>query len=94
MRDKIQRKSILLLLGVTKAVASTNKTVPGRWTEFINSIRVTSQTAHLKLIQIDEKAALEFYDMEKDFKRRIGRGKLYTKSDIEDARHRIEKVDF
>ena len=81
-------------MGVTKAIASTERSVPGRWHELFDTIRVSSQTAHLKLIEIDEDVASEFYDMEEEFKRRIGRGQLYRKKDIEMAQERIDKINF
>jgi hypothetical protein len=94
LQDRITRKTILLLLGVTKAVASTQRTIPGKWHNVFDSVRVSSQTAHLKLIEVDREAAAEFYDMEEEFRRKIGKGKLYEESDIDDARQRIERVDF
>jgi len=92
--EKIVRKIVLVLLGVTKAVGSTQKTIPGKWHNLIDSIKVSSQTAHLKLIEVDEEAAADFYDMEEEFKRKIGRGKLYCKEDLDLAQKRVEKVDF
>jgi len=94
IRKKITHKVVLALLGVTKAVASTQRSIPGKWHNLIDSIRVSSQTAHLKLIEVDEEAARDFYNMEEEFKRRIGKGKLYCDDDLETARARVESVEF
>ena len=82
----------LFLLGVTKAISSTQITLPGRWHDMFSSVRISSQTIHLKLIEADREAAMEFYDLEEGFKRKIGKGKLYTKKDLDLAQKRVDKA--
>ena len=94
IQDSIFRKTVLVLLGVTKAVASTQRSIPGKWHNIVDSVKVSSQTVHLKLIEFDEEAAKDFYDMEEEFRRRIGKEKLYCDEDLEMARERIERVEF
>ena len=94
LRANLKRRICLVLLGVTKLVGSTQKTVPGKWNNLVDSIKVSSQTLHLKLIEVDGKAANEFYDMEKRFKRRLGIGKFYDKRDLKIAKKRAEKLEI
>ena len=92
--QNLYQKTLLALLGVTKAISSTERSIPGKWHNVIDSVRVSSQTAHIKLIEADPETAKEFYNWEKDFKRKIGKEKLYTQDDIREAKKRINRVEF
>jgi len=94
IQDRIAHKTVLVFLGLTKAVASTQRSIPGKWHNIVDSVKVSSEAAHLKLIEFDEEAAKDFYNMQEEFRRRIGKEKLYCDEDLEMARERIERVDF
>ena len=91
-RNKATRRIFLCLLGITKAISSAQVTLPGKWNDILNSVRISSHTAHLKLVEVDKDAAIEFYDLEEGFKRKIGRGKLYNKKDLDLAQKRVDKA--
>jgi hypothetical protein len=91
---KIYRRTLLALLGITKLISSTEKTIPGKWHNLIDSVKVSSQILHAQLEVLDEEVAEEYQELEEDLNRKIGKGKLYSEEDLDMARQRIDHVDF
>jgi hypothetical protein len=91
---KIYRKTIFAMLGATKVISSTDKTLPGKWHSVIDSLRASSQAIHAQLTVLDEDLAGEYYELEDEIGKRIGKRKLYSKDDIDLAKSRIESVEF
>lgn len=94
IHQEIYRRALLALLGITKIVSSTDRTIPGKWHNVIDSVKVSSQVLHTHLEVLDEEVAEEYQEMEENLNRKIGKGKLYTEEDLENARQRINRVEF
>jgi uncharacterized protein YqgV (UPF0045/DUF77 family) len=91
---KVYRKTLLALLGITKLVSSTETTIPGKWHNLFDSVKVSSQAVHAQLSILDEEVTEEYQELEQGISRKIGRGKLYTEKDLYNAQKRIENVNF
>ena len=94
IHQEIYRRTLLALLGITKILSSADRTIPGKWHNVFDSVKVSSQVLHTQLSYVDEEVAEEFHEMERDLNRRMGKGKLYSREDIEEARERINRVEF
>lgn len=82
------------MLAITKVVSSTDRSIPGKWHNVVDSVKVSSQVVHAQLSILDEEVTEEYQELEKDVSRRIGKGKLYTKEDLHMAKERINRVEF
>ena len=94
MLEKLYRKTLIGLLGLTKAISCTEKNIPGRWHEVMDSVRASSTVLHVQLSVIDAEVTREYLELEDNFSKKIGNRKLYTDEDLENARKRIEQVEF
>jgi hypothetical protein len=94
IHQEIYRRALLALLGITKIVSSTERTIPGKWHNVIDSVKVSSQVLHTQLSVVDEEVAEEYQEMETEINRKLGREKLYNKKDLEEAEKMIESVEF
>lgn len=81
-------------MGLTKVLSSTDYTLPGKWQNLSEPLKVSSKTLHAQLSVLDNEVTEEYYRLEKDLSRKVGRGKLYTEEDLDTARKRIEQVEF
>ncbi|MFB6099672.1 MAG: hypothetical protein ABEK16_00215 [Candidatus Nanohalobium sp.] len=91
---KVRRKALLAMLALTKIVSSTERSIPGKWHNVVDSVKVSSQAIHAQLSILDDEVTEEYYELEKNLSRRVGKGKLYSKEDLDMARKRIEQVEF
>jgi hypothetical protein len=74
--EKLKCRLVLLVLGVTKLIGSSRRSVPGKWQNLADSICVSCQSVHIKLIEADEEAAKDFCSLEESVKRRVGKEKF------------------
>lgn len=91
---KFRQKTLILLLVLTKIVSSTDRSIPGKWHNLVDSVKMSSRALHAQLSVVDKEVTEEYKELEKDISQRIGKGKLYSREDIDMARERIDRVEF
>lgn len=89
LKNQVRRKVLLTSLGVTKIVADSDITIPGRWRAFYDTLRVSSDVAHTRISVMDRNVEKDFQEIE----RRLGKGKMYDEREIKELKDKIEEIE-
>ncbi len=77
-------------MGVSRAIAESDITVPGRWQAFYEPLQVSSRVFYQRL-------SVRNHDVEEELRRiekRLGRRRLYSDSEIEELQDKIEDIQI
>jgi len=94
LRKKVRKKILLASLGVTRAISSIDYNIPSKWLSILNSVTVSSETAHARLSMLDEEVQKEYLEKEEMVERRLGKRKYYDDHEIEEIREEINKKEL
>lgn len=94
LRKKARKKILLASLGVTRAISSIDYNIPSKWLSILNSVTVSSETAHARLSMLDEEVQKEYLEKEEMVERRLGKRKYYDDHEIEEIREEINKKEL
>ena len=85
---------MLASLGVTRAISSIDHNIPSKWLSIINSVTVSSETAHARLSMLDEEVQKEYLEKEEMIERRLGKRKYYDDREIDEIREKINEKEL
>lgn len=94
LRKKVRKKILLASLGVTRAISSIDYNIPSKWLSVLNSVTVSSETAHARLSMLDEEVQKEYLEKEEMVERRLGKRKYYDDHEIEEIREEINNKEL
>ncbi|QKQ98180.1 hypothetical protein GKQ38_01435 [Candidatus Nanohaloarchaea archaeon] len=94
LRQELRKKILMASLGVTRALSSIDYNIPSKWLSVIDSLTVSSETAHAKLSMLDEDVQKEYLEKEEMIERRLGKRKFYDDEDIDEIREEIKNKEL
>lgn len=94
LKNRARKKILLASLGVTRAISSIDYNIPSKWLSIIDSVTVSSETAHARLSMLDEEVQKEYLEKEEMVERRLGKRKYYDDHEIEEIREEINKKEL
>lgn len=94
LRKRVRKKILLASLGVTRAISSIDYNIPSKWLSVIDSVTVSSETAHARLSMLDEEVQKEYLEKEEMIERRLGKRKYYDDHEIDEIREEINKKEL
>lgn len=94
LKNQVRRKLLLASLGVTRAISSIDYNIPSKWLSIIDSVTVSSETAHAKLSMLDEEIQKEYLEKEEMIERRLGKRKYYDDREIDEIREKINEKEL
>ncbi|MFB6145310.1 MAG: hypothetical protein ABEJ99_02270 [Candidatus Nanohaloarchaea archaeon] len=87
------RYLLLMLLAVTRAVASFDVAVPPRWMSILDSVRASSGMMHVKLSALDEDVSNDFIKKEETLERTMGKIKYYDVEELKELKKKSHKIE-
>ncbi|WEL23532.1 hypothetical protein [Candidatus Nanohalovita haloferacivicina] len=94
LRREVRKKLLLASLGVTRALSSIDYNIPSKWLSVIDSVTVSSETAHARLSMLDEEVQREYIEKEEMIERRLGKRKFYDDEEIDEIREQIKNTEL
>lgn len=94
IHEKVRRNILLASLGATRALSSVDYNIPSKWLSVIDSVTVSSETAHATLSMLDEDVQREYMEKEEMIERRLGKRSFYDDKDLDEIRKKINKAEI
>lgn len=92
LKQACYRNSLLLLLGVTRALSRADMQPPTKWVSFLDSLRASSGMLHTKISQVDEEVGQEFIEKEEIVDKRLGKKKFYDPEELKILKNNRENI--